>query len=184
MKKAYQAWQAGNRQLNAEYLEFERMRKHYAGRENEMPYKTLAGFRQARRAQSKEYLDNRRTWINRVYPNNKKSLTNNVFSGRIEERPSGNYYEIAKNGGKHSGKYKDFRTKQNVARLNKSIKSLTKTINEHAEKISSPAKYCIAWNEKSKLEQEGLLNKWHKDLQRNKELLAVAIGVLEEKKDE
>ena len=48
--KAYQAWQAGNRQLNAEYLEFERMRKHYAGREEEMPYKTLAGFRRARRA--------------------------------------------------------------------------------------------------------------------------------------
>ena len=48
--KAYQAWQAGNRQLNAEYLEFERMRQHYAGRENEMPYKTLAGFRRARRA--------------------------------------------------------------------------------------------------------------------------------------
>ena len=47
--KAYQAWQAGNRQLNAEYLEFERMRQHYAGRENEMPYKTLAGFRRARR---------------------------------------------------------------------------------------------------------------------------------------
>jgi hypothetical protein len=51
--KAYQAWQAGNRQLNAEYLEFERMRKHYAGRENEMPYKTLAGFRRARRVRNK-----------------------------------------------------------------------------------------------------------------------------------
>ena len=61
------------------------MRKHYAGRENEMPYKTLAGFRRARRAQSKEYLDNRRTWINKAYPNNKKPLTNNIFSGRIEE---------------------------------------------------------------------------------------------------
>jgi hypothetical protein len=50
--KAYQAWQAGNRQRNTELLEFERMRKHYAGREDEMPYKTLAGFRRARRAQS------------------------------------------------------------------------------------------------------------------------------------
>ena len=39
-----------SRQLNAEYLEFERMRQHYAGREAEMPYKTLAGFRRARRA--------------------------------------------------------------------------------------------------------------------------------------
>ena len=31
-------------------LEFEQMRNHYAGRENEMPYKTLASFRRARRA--------------------------------------------------------------------------------------------------------------------------------------
>lgn len=48
--QGYQAWQAGNRQLNREMLEFEQMRNHYAGRENEMPYKTLASFRRARRA--------------------------------------------------------------------------------------------------------------------------------------
>ena len=48
--EAYQAWQAGNRQRNREELEFEQMRNHYAGRENEMPYKTLASFRRARRA--------------------------------------------------------------------------------------------------------------------------------------
>ncbi|MBQ2741116.1 MAG: hypothetical protein IJF39_05820 [Clostridia bacterium] len=45
----YQAWQAGNRQRNTEYLEYEEMKKHYAGRESEMPYKTLAAFRTARR---------------------------------------------------------------------------------------------------------------------------------------
>lgn len=45
----YRAWQAGNRQRNTEYLEYERMKKEYAGREAEMPYKTLGAFRTARR---------------------------------------------------------------------------------------------------------------------------------------
>ena len=46
----YAAWQAGNRQLNRETLEYERMRVHYKGRESEMPYKTLGSFRKARRS--------------------------------------------------------------------------------------------------------------------------------------
>lgn len=48
--EGYAAWQAGNRQLNRESLEYERMREHYAGRESEMPYKTLGSFRKARRS--------------------------------------------------------------------------------------------------------------------------------------
>ncbi len=48
--KGYAAWQAGNRQLNRELLEFQQMKEHYAGREDEMPYKTLGAFRRARRA--------------------------------------------------------------------------------------------------------------------------------------
>lgn len=48
--EAYQAWQAGNRQRNREMLEFEQMQAYYKGKENEMPYKTLASFRRARRA--------------------------------------------------------------------------------------------------------------------------------------
>lgn len=48
--KGYAEWQAGNRQLNRELLEFQQMKDHYAGRETEMPYKTLGSFRRARRA--------------------------------------------------------------------------------------------------------------------------------------
>lgn len=47
--RSYQAWQAGNRQRNAEYLEYKRMQQYYAGREKDMPYKTLASFGTARR---------------------------------------------------------------------------------------------------------------------------------------
>ena len=45
----YRAWQAGNRQRNTELREYNRMRKHYEGREKDMPYKTLGTFRTARR---------------------------------------------------------------------------------------------------------------------------------------
>lgn len=51
--ESYQAWQAGNRQLNRELLEYEQMRAHYG--EN-APYKTLAGFRRASRAKSEDFL--------------------------------------------------------------------------------------------------------------------------------
>ena len=84
--KAYQAWQPGNRQLNAEYLEFERMRQHYAGREEEMPYKTLAGFRRARRSQSKEYLENRKKWAQTTKEKSANPLTNAENSGIVEEQ--------------------------------------------------------------------------------------------------
>lgn len=87
--KAYQAWQAGNRQLNAEYLEFERMRQHYAGREDEMPYKTLAGFRRARRARAMEYKEYRKVWgAMRETPTN--SLTDWRLSGKIGKEPNPN----------------------------------------------------------------------------------------------
>ena len=48
--EGYAAWQAGNRQLNRETLEYKQMREYYAGRESEMPYKTLGSFRKARRS--------------------------------------------------------------------------------------------------------------------------------------
>jgi hypothetical protein len=45
--KGYAAWQAGNRQLNRELLEYNRMKEYYG--EN-APYKTLGAFRRARRS--------------------------------------------------------------------------------------------------------------------------------------
>lgn len=48
--KGYAEWQAGNRLLNRELLEYEQMKAYYAGREDEMPYKSLGSFRRARRA--------------------------------------------------------------------------------------------------------------------------------------
>ena len=48
--KAYQEWQAGNRQLNRELHEFEQMQAYYESKGLEAPYKSLASFRRARRS--------------------------------------------------------------------------------------------------------------------------------------
>lgn len=48
--ESYAAWQAGNRQLNRETLEYERMKVYYAEQGKEPPYKSLGAFRRARRA--------------------------------------------------------------------------------------------------------------------------------------
>jgi hypothetical protein len=53
--KAYQSWQAGNRQLNRELHEYEQMQAYYKSKGEEAPYKSLASFRRARRAQSETY---------------------------------------------------------------------------------------------------------------------------------
>ena len=60
--KAYQEWQAGNRQLNREYLEYERMKAYYESKGLDAPYKTLGAFRRARREQAQSYRDNRKEW--------------------------------------------------------------------------------------------------------------------------
>lgn len=46
----YAAWQAGNRQLNAEAKEYAEMQSYYKANGKEPPYKTLGAFRRARRA--------------------------------------------------------------------------------------------------------------------------------------
>ena len=60
--KAYQAWQAGNRQLNRELHEYEKMQAYYESKGEESPYKSLASFRRARRAQSEVYKESSKKW--------------------------------------------------------------------------------------------------------------------------
>lgn len=95
--EAYQAWQAGNRQLNREMLEFEQMQAYYKGREDEMPYKTLASFRRARRAQAQSFKDNRKEWniiadtskYGVKYPkpksNNREVIESKLYETKIEQ---------------------------------------------------------------------------------------------------
>ena len=48
--KGYAQWQAGNRLLNRELLEYEQMKAYYEGKGETPPYTTLGGFRRASRA--------------------------------------------------------------------------------------------------------------------------------------
>lgn len=48
--ESYAAWQAGNRQLNAEAKEYAEMQAYYKTNGEEPPYKTIGAFRRARRA--------------------------------------------------------------------------------------------------------------------------------------
>ena len=60
--KAYAEWQAGNRQLNAEYKEFAQMQAYYKAKGEKAPYTTLAGFKRARRAKSAQFDENKKEW--------------------------------------------------------------------------------------------------------------------------
>ena len=93
--RSYQAWQAGNRQRNAELREYERMRAFYAGKDKEAPYATLSAFRRARRAQSKNYLESRKEWYRTTEEKNsfmvvEKRLTLWAISGKLGKEPNPN----------------------------------------------------------------------------------------------
>jgi hypothetical protein len=60
--EGYQQWQAGNRQLNRELQEYERMKAYYESKGEDAPYKSLGAFRRARRAQSETYKESRKEW--------------------------------------------------------------------------------------------------------------------------
>ncbi|MBQ3221175.1 MAG: hypothetical protein IJB34_04370 [Clostridia bacterium] len=76
--EAYQAWQAGNRQLRREELEYEEMRAYYEERNEKPPYATLAGFRRTKRKEAKLYKNKRKAWKKQVEQNQK---TNNLLTG-------------------------------------------------------------------------------------------------------
>ena len=96
--KGYAEWQAGNRLLNRELLEYEQMKAHYAGREDEMPYKSLGAFRRASRAKTETYKELRKKY-RAEQENTPNDLTNVNKDDIIEESPQTNvdFIEIPKN---------------------------------------------------------------------------------------
>ena len=65
------------------------MQEHYAKRNQPAPYKTLAGFRRARRAQAESYKDSRKEW-DIVKENVPNGLTSWADSGKIGIEPNPN----------------------------------------------------------------------------------------------
>jgi RHS repeat-associated protein len=77
-------------------------------------------------------------------------------------------FGTAVEGGKHAGFLVNY-ANRSVDEILKGINSLGKQIAKHEDKIANPSKYEKNWNKLSKEEQQGLINKWQKDIQRQKE---------------
>lgn len=92
-----------------------------------------------------------------------------------------NAYEVAKNGGKHSGFYNQYKNKS-PEEIKKGIKSIEKQITEHQDKIKNPEKYIPDFKNLDPRQQEALINKkWPSDIQRQKEQKEILEGILREK---
>lgn len=89
-------------------------------------------------------------------------------------------YENAKKGTRHRGTYIDA-LKKNDNQLNKSILSHKSQVEEHMDKIRHPEKYDTGWNEKTEIQQQGLVKKWKKDLTRNAEQEIIERRVLKDR---
>jgi hypothetical protein len=77
--KGYAEWQAGNRQLNRELLEYEQMKAYYAGREADMLVKSLGAFRRARRANTETYKELRKNLQNDLTSMHKSDILVDVI---------------------------------------------------------------------------------------------------------
>jgi len=86
----------------------------------------------------------------------------------------------AKNGGRHSGKYKDASNWTN-GQLQKAINSYEKQVKLHEDKINNPAKYVADWETLDERKKQGLLKKWRKDANRNAELKVIMEHILKER---
>lgn len=72
--------------------------------------------------------------------------------------PFSPHYKVAKEGGKHSGFYKQYVSKSND-QINKGISSIQKQIEEHEDKIKNPTKYIPGFKELDPRQQKALLTK-------------------------
>ena len=88
-------------------------------------------------------------------------------------------FQVAKEGGRHSGLLKEY-AGRNTREIQKAVRGFERQVAAHKQKIANPAKFAEKWKSMSAKEQQGLLRKWQKDLQRNQELADVMKGLLKE----
>lgn len=147
--------QAKNRQL---YTDRKQYQKYRAVLGNDVP-KTFAGFRRMKNSDSWQDLKSEYRRVNRE-------------NGIIEAAKTPK--------GRHNGFYVQAEkwSDRSVAR---SAKSYAAQVSEHMEKINNPASNDKDWNKKTLKQQEGLINKWRKDLARNDELRIVMENILKKR---
>lgn len=88
-------------------------------------------------------------------------------------------YEIAKEGGRHSGLLKEY-AGRTVREIEKAVSGYEKQVAIHKEKLANPAKFAKDWNKLDPRKKEGLLRHWQEDINRNQELADIMRGLLRE----
>jgi hypothetical protein len=89
-------------------------------------------------------------------------------------------YNIAKQGGKHSGFYNEY-TKRSNSEIQKGIDSINRQISEHQDKIRSPKKYISDFDNLDPRQQKALPQKWQSDIKRQIEQKIILEGILKER---
>ena len=77
-------------------------------------------------------------------------------------------YNVAKQGGKHSGFYNEYAKKPD-SQIQKGIESINKQIAEHQDKIRNPHKYIPNFDNLDPRQQKALPYKWQGDINRQKD---------------
>ncbi|HRK67137.1 MAG TPA: RHS repeat-associated core domain-containing protein, partial [Hyphomonas sp.] len=77
-------------------------------------------------------------------------------------------YKIAAEGGKHAGFLRNYSSKS-IRELERGIKNISKEISSHYSKIKNPEKYVSEWGKRSDQYKKGVVEKWKKDIARQKE---------------
>jgi hypothetical protein len=94
----------------------------------------------------------------------------------------GEAYRAAKAGGKHWRWYRD-QLALGVIQLRKGIRSIRAQIEQHERWIGDPSSKVENWRGRDPRYQDGLMRKWRKDIERQREQMDILEGILEEKED-
>jgi hypothetical protein len=104
---------------------------------------------------------------------NKLELSNNESKGK-------SIYDIAKQGGRHLGQYKEF-MKQTPEQLQKSIRSFDKQSKKHKNWINNPTSIVKNWNQLTLKHKQDLIYHWNKYIKRDEEFNEIAQTILNNK---
>ena len=86
-------------------------------------------------------------------------------------------YQIAKEGGRHAGTYKNY-LERSDKELQKGIDSYQKQVDLHQNKINNPQDNAKDWNKMSQQERNGLINYWKKESNNYRQQRDILKGIL------
>ncbi|MEN3369316.1 MAG: hypothetical protein V7609_1459 [Verrucomicrobiota bacterium] len=104
-----------------------------------------------------------------------------MATGSTEVRAVKTAYEVASQGGRHAGFLRTYVTKT-LSELGKAVRSITKQIAKHEQKIQNPARFMPNFNELPSQQQKALVEKvWPNDIKRQQEQVEILKKLQEQK---